>query len=106
MKLLPKRLPRFSADKLPPEKRQAAREAQEKEMHNRRKANWKLARQHGRKYCLRHSWATRALHRGLDPLTVAILMGHSDPSMLAKVYQRVAHDPEYMRSTARRAVGT
>ncbi len=107
--LMPKRLPRFSADKLPPEKRQAARETREKEIYERRKANWKLARQHGRKYCLyhfRHSWATRALQRGLDPLTVAILMGHSDPSMLAKVYQHVAHDPEYMRSAARRATGT
>ncbi len=107
--LMPKRLPRFYADKLPPEKRQAAREVREKEIYERRKAHYKLARQHGRKYCLyhfRHSWATRALQRGLDPLTVAILMGHSDPSMLAKVYQHVAHDPEYMRCAARRATGT
>lgn len=107
--LMPNRLPRFNADKLPPEKRQAARETREKEIYERRKAFYKLARQHGKKYCLyhfRHSWATRALQRGLDPLTVAILMGHSDPSMLAKVYQHVAHDPVYMRTAARRATGT
>ena len=64
---------------------------------------------HGRKYCvypIRHSWATRALQRSLDPLTVAILMGHSEPSMLAKVYQHVAHDPEYTRAAAERATGS
>ncbi|MCH8243367.1 MAG: hypothetical protein IH897_12280, partial [Planctomycetes bacterium] len=38
-------------------------------------------------YLLRHSWATHALERGVDALTVAILMGHQDPSTLAKVYQ-------------------
>ncbi len=31
-------------------------------------------------YTLRHSWATNALQRGVDALTVAILMGHKDPS--------------------------
>jgi integrase len=94
---------------LPPAKRKAAKEQHEKKLYERRKALWKLARKHGRKYCLyhfRHSWATRALQRGIDPLTVAILMGHSDPSMLAKVYQHVAHDPEYMRGAAKRATGT
>ena len=55
---------------------------------------------------IRHSWATRALQRSLDPLTVAILMGHSEPSMLAKVYQHVAHDPEYTRAAAERATGS
>jgi len=107
--IMSERLPRFDAKKFPPEKRQAAKEARDKELYERRKALWKLARKHGKKYCLyhfRHSWATRALQRGVDPLTTAILMGHSDPSMLAKVYQHVAHDPEYMRTAARRATGT
>jgi len=91
-------------------------------------------------YPIRHSWATRALQRSLDPLTVAILVGHSEPSMLAtdrcamkvttashlvldfqqnlckegnlhcaavsKVYQHVAHDPEYTRAAAERATGS
>lgn len=56
-------------------------------------------------YALRHSWATNALKRGLDSLTVAILMGHRDPSMLAKVYQHLAHNPEHLLQQARRAVG-
>ena len=54
-------------------------------------------------YALRHSWATNALKRGLDSLTVAILMGHQDPSMLAKVYQHLSHNPEHLLTQARRA---
>ena len=54
-------------------------------------------------YAFRHSWATNALKRGLDSLTVAILMGHQDPSMLAKVYQHLSHNPEHMLDQARRA---
>jgi integrase len=56
-------------------------------------------------YALRHAWATRALQSGLDGLTVAILMGHSDPSTLARVYQHLAHQPEDLLAQARRAVG-
>lgn len=103
------RPPRFKAEAVVPAKRSIAKKQHEEKLYERRKALWKLARKYGRKYCLynfRHSWATRALKRGLDPLTVAILMGHSDPSMLAKVYQHVAHDPEYMRGAAKRATGT
>lgn len=54
-------------------------------------------------YALRHSWATNALKQGLDSLTVAILMGHQDPSMLAKVYQHLSHNPEHLLGQARRA---
>ncbi|MDA0658959.1 MAG: tyrosine-type recombinase/integrase [Planctomycetota bacterium] len=56
-------------------------------------------------YAIRHSWATRALQSGLDGLTVAILMGHSDPSTLARVYQHLAHQPEHLLSQAKKAVG-
>ncbi len=56
-------------------------------------------------YALRHSWATKALKSGLDGLTVAILMGHSDPSTLARVYQHLSHDPEHLLKQARRANG-
>ncbi|MCA9195528.1 MAG: tyrosine-type recombinase/integrase, partial [Planctomycetales bacterium] len=54
-------------------------------------------------YALRHSWATNALQAGVDALTVAILMGHRDPSMLAKVYQHLQHNPEHMLEQARKA---
>lgn len=56
-------------------------------------------------YALRHSWATHALERGVDALTVAILMGHRDPSTLAKVYQHLSHNPQYLLEQARKAVG-
>ncbi len=56
-------------------------------------------------YALRHSWATHALQKGVDPLTVAILMGHEDPSTLSKVYQHLSLNPAHMLEQARRAVG-
>lgn len=56
-------------------------------------------------YALRHSWATFALQKGIDPLTVAILMGHQDPSMLSRVYQHLSLNPAHMLDQARRAAG-
>lgn len=56
-------------------------------------------------YVLRHSWATHALERGVDPLTVAVLMGHRDPSTLSKTYQHVALNPPHMLDQARKAAG-
>ena len=53
-------------------------------------------------YALRHAWATRALQSGLDGLTVAILMGHSDPSTLARVYQHLSHNPDHLLEQAKR----
>lgn len=56
-------------------------------------------------YALRHAWATRALQSGLDGLTVAILMGHSDPSTLARVYQHMSHNPEHLLAQAAKVNG-
>jgi integrase len=58
-----------------------------------------LARKHGPKYCLyhlRHSWATRALERGVDAVTVAVLMGHTDTRMLMRVYQHLSQNPTHL----------
>ena len=74
----------------------------------RRKALAALARKHGPKRCLynlRHSWATHALARGVDALTVAILMGHRSPETLAKTYQHLTQNPEYLQVAARRVRG-
>lgn len=54
-------------------------------------------------YAFRHSFATHALERGVDSVTVAILMGHSDPSMLAKVYQHLTQNPNFMLEQAKKA---
>ena len=73
-----------------------------------RKLTFKRAAQlalHYSLYALRHSWATNALQKGVDPLTVAILMGHEDPSTLAKVYQHLSLNPQHLLEQARRAAG-
>lgn len=54
----------------------------------------------GHKLCLylyRHSWMTRMLKAGNDPITVAVMGGHSDPSTLAKVYQHVLADTDHVQ---------
>jgi integrase len=56
-------------------------------------------------YALRHSFATHALMKGVDCITVAMLLGHADPSMLAKTYQHITQSPSYMQQQLQRAVG-
>ena len=56
-------------------------------------------------YVLRHSWANHALTRGVDALTVAILMGHRDPSTLSRTYQHLTQNPAYLLTQAKRATG-
>ncbi|QDV79870.1 tyrosine-type recombinase/integrase [Botrimarina mediterranea] len=60
-----------------------------------------LADKLGATYCLynfRHSFATRMLESGLDALTVALLLGHSNPAMLSTTYQHLAHNPAHLLS--------
>jgi integrase len=57
-------------------------------------------------YAFRHSFATHALERGVDSVTVAVLMGHTDPSMLAKVYQHLTQNPKFLLEQAKRATAT
>jgi integrase len=85
-----------------------ARAEHKQRLYARKKQVHRLACQHAPKYCLyhlRHSWLDRALKRGLDVLTCAILMGHRDPSTISKVYQHVSQSPEYLREAAKRAAG-
>ena len=54
-----------------------------------------------RKHCLyhlRHSWLDRMLKAGTDVLTCAILMGHRDPSQIARTYQHLSQSPDYLRA--------
>jgi integrase len=53
----------------------------------------------GRRLCMymfRHSFATRMLTADVDSMTVATLLGHSDPSMLARVCQHLSQCPEHL----------
>ena len=66
----------------------------------------RLEKKVGRKYHLgafRKGFATEALKNGVDVVGLAHLMGHRDPSMIAKVYGRVEQDPEYMAALAEKA---
>ena len=72
----------------------------------RRKLTQRKAREFAPRYSLyafRHSWATNALVKGVDSLTVAILLGHRDASMLARVYAHLSHRPDHLLAEARRA---
>jgi integrase len=60
----------------------------------------------GRKLCLynlRHSYCTRALKNGVDPITLAELMGHSSAEMIMRVYQHVSKDVDHMVAAAEKA---
>jgi len=56
-------------------------------------------------YGIRHSFATEGLKNDVDPVSLAMLMGHSDPSMVAKTYQHLAQNHAHLRRQAERARG-
>lgn len=54
----------------------------------------------GKRYCLygfRHSFATRKLLAGVDAITVATLLGHSNLSMLANQYSHLINNSDHLR---------
>jgi len=72
----------------------------------RRKQIGKLAWEHGTKYSLyafRHAFCTEALENGLDAVTVSVLMGHRDTTMISRVYSHVHQRHEHMKQAANRA---
>jgi integrase len=56
-------------------------------------------------YILRHTWCTDALLRGVDPLTVAIFLGHTDASMVMKVYSHLVQQDEFLSQKLKQATG-
>lgn len=48
-------------------------------------------------YAARHGYGTRKLIQGHDHLTVAALMGHTDGSMLAKIYSHLDKDIAHLK---------
>ncbi len=56
------------------------------------------------RYCLynfRHTWITRMLKAGVDPLTLATLAGHVDTSMLTRIYAHISADTSYLQKAVR-----
>lgn len=54
-------------------------------------------------YVLRHSFCTDALLRGVDPTTVALLMGHKDGAMVMKVYNHLVRHDDFLKEKLRQA---
>jgi len=55
-------------------------------------------------YALRNTFATNALMKGIDCITVSTLMGHADPGTLAKVYQHLAQNPTFLKEQVNKAI--
>jgi integrase len=51
----------------------------------------------------RKGYATEALKSGMDTVSVAALLGHTNAAMVSRVYGQVQRDPEYMAELAERA---
>ena len=69
----------------------------------------RVKRKTGKRFCLydsRHGWATAALERGIDPVSVSVLFGHADSSMLCRVYQHLARNTANLRAVMGRVRAT
>lgn len=53
----------------------------------------------------RKGFVTEAIKNGVDTITLARLVGHSDSEMIARVYSKVHRDAAYMAEASRRAKG-
>jgi integrase len=54
-------------------------------------------------YGARHGYATNALLKGVDAISVSHLMGHRSPAMVAEVYSHLAQNHEFLKKQARSA---
>jgi integrase len=58
-----------------------------------------------RLYDFRHTFITNGLKRGVDPITMANLVGHVDLKMIHEIYSHISQDTSHMRKMAMKAVG-
>ncbi len=73
-----------------------------------RKLTYKMAKRYADKCCLylaRHSFSTNALRKGVDPMTVSVLLGHTNGATLAKVYSHLSQHPDHLQDAAKKATG-
>jgi integrase len=83
------------------------REAHHQAVLERRRQIKALAKQHGMKYSLyafRHAFCTSALESGqLDAVTVSVLMGHKDTTMISRHYSHLTQRLGHLRAAATKA---
>lgn len=56
-----------------------------------------------RLYDFRHTFITNGLKNGVDPVTMANLVGHVDLKMIHEIYNHTMQDTNFMRKAAKRA---
>jgi integrase len=103
--LMPPKVKRLT---VPERKDSARRQEHERRVMERRKLIHRLAWERGTKYSLyafRHAWVTEALVNGVDAVTVSVLAGHRDTTMIARHYAHCAQRTDHMREAARRVRG-
>jgi integrase len=54
-------------------------------------------------YALRHAWCTDALMRGVDPITVSVLLGHKDAKMVMQVYSHLCQQHDFLNKKLEQA---
>jgi len=103
--LVPAKIPRLKADE---RKDPAIRTEHERQVLERRQRVNELAKQHGKRfnlYAIRHTYITESLVSGLDAVTVSVLAGHRDTTMISRVYAHLAEKHEHMRQAAKKVRG-
>jgi integrase len=84
------------------------RMAHQQAVRRRRQEIKDLAKRHGTKYSLysfRHAFVTEALVNGLDAVTVSVLAGHRDTTMISRHYSHLTQQLGHLREAARKARG-
>lgn len=56
-------------------------------------------------YTIRHTFCTEALERGVDSTSVAVLMGHRDTAMVARVYSHLTGNKKHLKAALQQAKG-
>lgn len=54
-------------------------------------------------YAFRHSFITNGLIKGVDPITMQHLVGHTSLAMISTIYAHVSQDVSHMRAAAQKA---
>jgi integrase len=102
---MPERIPRLTADQ---RNDPNIRREHTAKVRARRRQIDELASQNGIRlnlYAFRHSLITESLVSGLDAVTVSVLAGHQDISMIARHYAHLAQKHGHMRDAANRVRG-